>query len=97
MKDSMSRRAQDPVETLWQAKTFDTTKRHYERLGLCRVCAAQASFGHQQGLGFSQIKPPCHKCQPIVDTFPVDKPGLWRSCSRRRGAKFSSSIRSEKG
>ncbi|BCW72415.1 hypothetical protein NicSoilB8_34590 [Arthrobacter sp. NicSoilB8] len=91
MKDSMSRRAQDPPETLRQARIFDSTKRHYERLGLCRVCAAQASFGHQRG--FSQINPPCHECQPKVDDFPTDKPGLWRSYSPRRGAGFSSSVR----
>ncbi|SKB44229.1 hypothetical protein SAMN05660473_00722 [Arthrobacter sp. 49Tsu3.1M3] len=95
MKDSTSRRAQDRPETLWQARTFKTMKRHYERLGLCRVCAAQAAWGHQ--LGFSRINPPCHDCQPIIDTFPVDKPGLWRSRSPRRGAKFSSSIGSGKG
>lgn len=91
MKDSMSRRAQDRVETLRQARIFDSAKRHYERLGLCGVCAAQAAWGHQ--LGFSGINPPCHRCQPIVDAFPVNKPGKWRSNSPRYGAKFSTLVR----
>lgn len=91
MKASMSRRARDPVETPRQARTFDATKRHYERLGLCRTCAAQAGWGHQ--LGFSRINQPCKRCQALVDTFPVARSGRWRSNSPRRGASFSYTIR----
>lgn len=87
----MTRPTNDSVETLWQARSFDTNKRHYQGLGLCGPCAAQAAWGHQ--LGFSRIDPPCGVCQPLVDTFPVDKPGMWRSHSPRRGASFSSTIR----
>lgn len=94
MIKSISRPAADPPESLRQARTFDATKRHYMQLGLCGRCAAQAAWGHQ--LGFSESKPPCHGCQSIVDTFPVDKPGKWRSNSPRRGAEFSSSIRPER-
>jgi len=96
MKASIPRRAQDPVETPGQARIFDAMKRHYERLGLCRACAAQAAWGHQ--LGFSRVvHQPCHECQPIVDTFPVARPGRWRSYSPRRGAEFSSSLRQRVG
>lgn len=88
MKTSMSRCAQDRVETLRQTQTFDTNKRHYKGLGLCHPCAAQAAWGHQ--LGFSRVtKQPCHECQPIVDRFPRARPGKWRSYSPRSGAKFS--------
>lgn len=91
MTVSTSRPAQEAVETIRQARAFDAMKRHYERLGLCRVCAAQASWGHQ--LGFSRLaKQPCHECQAIIDTFPVARPGRWRSSSPRRGAEFSSSF-----
>jgi hypothetical protein len=92
MKDSMSLLVQDPVETLRQARIFDSTKRHYERLGLCRICAAQAAWGHQ--LGFSRVtKQPCRECQPFVDRFPRARPGKWRSYSPRSGAKFSLGVR----
>lgn len=84
---SMSQPANDPVETFRQARYFDANKRHYQGLGLCGACAAQAAWGHQ--LGFSRIEPPCPECQPLVATFPVDKPGKWRSNSPRRAAKFS--------
>lgn len=95
MQSSTPHRRKDPAETLRQARTFDATKAHYERLGLCRICAAQAAWGQQ--LGFSWIKPPCHGCQPLVDTFPVSKPGRWRSNSPRHGVKFSPSIPAERG
>lgn len=91
MNTFASRRAQDPVESLRQARTFDTTKRHYEDLGLCRFCAAQAAWGHQ--LTFSRINPPCHECQLRVDDFPVAEPGRWRCDSPRRGIKFSFPLR----
>ena len=91
MIKSKSRPANDSVETLRQARSFDTHKRHYQGLGLCGRCAAQAAWGHK--LGFSRIDPPCDDCQPLVDTFPVDKPGKWRSNSPRRGEKFSDSVR----
>ncbi len=79
------------VETFWQAGTFDSTKRHYVRLGLCYPCAAQAAWGHQ--LGFSEIHQPCHECQSLVDTFPRVRPGRWRSYSPRSGAEFSIGVR----
>ncbi|NYD78436.1 hypothetical protein SAMN05216555_10988 [Arthrobacter cupressi] len=82
------------AETLRQARTFDRIKRHYEGLGLCGPCAAQAAWGHQ--IGFSQSKAPCEDCQPIVDGFPVAKPNGWRSNSPRRGVEFSPWIRREK-
>lgn len=83
------------VETLRQARTFDSNKRHYVSLGLCSPCAAQAAWGHQ--LGFSECKPPCQECQPHVDTLPVPKPNQWRSLSPRHGAKFSARLRPEMG
>jgi hypothetical protein len=92
MRSSTPRRTfKDPVETIWQAWRFDAMKRHYQRLGLCRVCAAQAAWGHQ--LGFSRVKQPCHGCQPLVDTFPTARPGRWRSHSPRRGAESSPRLR----
>lgn len=90
MQASTPRRAEDTAETVRQARTFDTTKAHYERLGLCRTCAAQAAWGQQ--LGFSRVNPPCHDCQSLVDTFPIAKPGRWRSSSPRYRAQFSSSV-----
>lgn len=81
------------AETLRQARTFDSNKKHYAGLGLCSPCAAQAAWGHQ--VGFSGSKPPCQKCQPIVDTFPVVKGGKWRSSSPRCGAKLSTRLRPE--
>lgn len=84
------------VETLRQARTFDSTKGHYVKLGLCKPCAAQAAWGHQ--LGFSELlHQPCDVCQVLVDTFPVSEPGRWRSNSPRRGAKFSLSLRAGLG
>jgi hypothetical protein len=90
MTKPTSRSANDRPETNRQARTYQATKLHYQRLGLCRFCAAQAAWGHQ--IGFSKVKPPCHECQPLVDTFPVAVPGRWRSNSPRRGARFSSSV-----
>jgi len=75
--------------------TWEARKRRYLRLGLCHRCAAQAAWGHQ--LGFSQSKPPCPDCQPIVDTFPVRKPNNWHASSPHRGAKFSPPLRPENG
>lgn len=74
-------------ETLRQAQTWDKNKRHYLALGLCSVCAAQASWGHQQG--FREIKPPCAGCLHVVMGFPVNEPGEWRSDSPRRSAPLS--------
>lgn len=71
----------DP-ETKSQADEHGRTMRHYIRLGLCNPCAGQAAWGHQNG--FSSIHPPCQSCQPIVNTFPTDEPGPWRSKARRR-------------
>jgi hypothetical protein len=64
--------------TFWPARSFD------QGPDLCGRCAAQAAWGHQ--LGFSRIDPPCGVWEPLVDTFPVDKPGGWRSYSPRRGS-----------
>lgn len=90
MNKASSRSFDDHNETVRQATTFEAIRKHYVRLGLCSRCAPQAAYGHQ--LGFSRAQPPCKKCQPIVDTFPVAKPNQWRSNSPRRGAKFSDSI-----
>lgn len=79
------------VETVRQARIWDSNKKHYLSLGLCRPCAAQAAWGHQ--VGFSQSKPPCRKCQPFVDSFPTKRANGWRSLSQRRGAKFSMQVR----
>jgi hypothetical protein len=79
------------VETLRQARTFDSNKEHYVSLGLCNPCAAQAAFGHQ--LGFSRSKPPCQACRPVVALFSVKEANHWRSQSPRHGAKFSPQLR----
>jgi hypothetical protein len=84
------RKGQEKPETLWQARSWDATKRHYLSLGLCGICASQAAWGHQQG--FTRVNPPCLSCLPVVLTFPVNEPGEWRSNSPRRGAPMSSGI-----
>lgn len=95
MTTSIRKRNSDRPETPRQARTFDHYKRHYVRLGLCRVCAAQAAFGHQ--LGFSRSKPPCNGCLAVVDSFPMAEPNDWRSSSPRRGVAFSPAIASRSG
>lgn len=65
------------------AREWDKTKVHYVRLGLDSRCAAQAAYGSQDG--FAEVRPPCENCLPIVDTFPTEEPGPWRSYSRRHG------------
>lgn len=90
MSKSRSQAANDRVESNRQARTYDATKLHYQRLGLCRFCAAQGAWGHQ--LGFSRVNPPCHECQPLVNSFPVTEPGAWKSYSPRRGAMFSFAV-----
>ena len=71
-------------ESLRQAREWDENKRHYLRLGLCHRCAAQISFGHQNGQGFTQIHPPCTDCLPVILTFPTNEVGEWRSSQRRQ-------------
>ncbi len=70
-------------ETPAQAAEWDASKAHYLRLGLCHGCAAQISYGHQQGQGFKEIHPPCTACLPVVLGFPTNEAGEWRSSSRR--------------
>lgn len=95
MINTASRPAKSSAESLRQARTFDSNKRHYVSLGLCSPCAAQAAWGHQ--LGFSKSKSPCQGCQPLVDSFPVRRSNKWRSHSQRRGAKFLASVRPDMG
>ncbi len=87
---SRRRKSQGRPETIWQARLWDATKRHYISLGLCPLCASQAAWGHQQG--FTRVNPPCLACLPVVLTFPVNEPGEWRSNSPRRGAPFSAAL-----
>jgi hypothetical protein len=50
-------------ETARQAGTWEATKTHYLRAGLCFKCAAQAAYGHQQGSGgFGSLRRPCPGC-----------------------------------
>lgn len=66
-------------ESLGQARVFDRKVRRYTIAGLCDTCASQAAWGH--ACGFQNIKDPCTKCQPIVDTFETPGPAKnshWR-------------------
>ncbi len=72
MKNTMSRSAQDPVETLCKARIFDTTKRRFGRLGLGHPGAARAARGPP--VGILPDRSPCHECQQIVDNFPATEP-----------------------
>ncbi len=58
-------------ETMSETRTWDVTKNHYKRDGLCHRCASQAAWGHQ--IGFSRLEhAPCSDCAAVVATFPVE-------------------------
>lgn len=65
------------TETPAQAQRFDTVRKHYDSLGLCPSCAAQAAYGHQHG--FSVAKSPCQECWQIIARFPRQEANGWRS------------------
>ena len=81
-KDKMN----DKAETLRQAQTWQSNKKHYMELGLCSICSGQAAYGHQ--IGFRRVRPPCSSCLLTVLGFPVHEPGEWRSYSLRHGAEL---------
>lgn len=55
--------------------------RAYGKAGLCRMCSAQAAYGHQ--LGFSRVHPPCRSCAVVVKALPVHKPNGWHALTGR--------------
>ena len=74
----------DPPETTEQAEEFDRRKSAYVRAGLCHLCAATASFGHQLGWHRAQYAP-CRWCAPIVATFPQETAhAAWRKWPQGR-------------
>lgn len=72
----------DRPETVSEYLQFERVRDGYERNGLCDVCAAQASYGHQHG--FRVVLRPCTLCVPVVKTFEYDAPNGWRRASRSR-------------
>lgn len=81
----------DQPETYAECRTFERVAKGYARLGLCDVCAAQASYGHQHG--FRAVLPPCQLCLETVETFDYHAPNGWRKASKehlRRPTGWSS-------
>lgn len=72
----------DRPETVSEYLEFERVRNGYERNGLCDVCAAQASYGHQHG--FRVVLSPCTLCVAVVETFEYNAPNGWRKASRRR-------------
>lgn len=72
----------DKPETRSEYLEFERVRNGYERNGLCDVCAAQASYGHQHG--FAVVMPPCPLCASVVRTFDFPAPNNWRKASRTR-------------
>jgi hypothetical protein len=75
-----SSQAQEQPETPAQAKEWDKRFSAYQRGGLCPRCASQAAWGHQ--FGFTRVHAPWQGCLPIVETFPKQEAGPWRSVPR---------------
>ena len=83
----------DRPETRSEYLEFERVRNGYERIGLCDVCAVQASYGHQHG--FAVVMPPCSLCASIVRTFEFPAPNRWRKASRtrlRRGPVWASEM-----
>jgi hypothetical protein len=81
----------DKPETRSEYLEFERVRNGYERNGLCDLCAAQASYGHQHG--FAVVMPPCPLCLSVVHTFDFPAPNRWRKASRtrlRRGPVWAS-------
>lgn len=76
-------------ETPAQAAAWTVAKARYTRAGLCPRCAAQGAWGHQ--LGFSNVKPPCDQCQPIVATFPQRASASWSKLTQHTAAEYTPS------
>lgn len=81
-------------ETLEQAETWDKTRNHYSRFGLCDQCAAQAAWGHENG--WSDLNQPCSKCAELVTTLPVSQLDGWRSFQRGHTGDTAPSQRPQK-
>lgn len=67
-------------ETLGQAETWDKTRNHYSRFGLCDQCAAQAAWGHEDG--WTAVRVPCPSCAERIAVLPVSQLNGWRSFRR---------------
>lgn len=73
--------AKMPYETVREAITWENVCRRYEVKGLCRKCAGQAAWGHQNG--FLSIHPPCATCAPLVAKLPMASSNdAWRRLVR---------------
>lgn len=68
-------------ESLTQALAHaKRAKNLHDRIGLCWPCANALAWGHQEGVGFAVINPPCTACTPTVATLPVLTTNpLWRT------------------
>lgn len=69
--------SREPPETLREARRWTVRNTQYINIGLCFKCAAQAAYGHQ--LGFLRANDPCVICTALVDRFPRQEAGAWRS------------------
>lgn len=71
----------EAFETVREAKSWENVCNRYESKGLCRMCAGQAAWGHQNG--FLSIHPPCDVCKPIVAKLPAASSNdAWRRLIR---------------
>jgi len=68
-------------ETDSQAMLWEMTCSLAADYGLCRTCAAQLAWGHQNG--FSTVHAPCANCAHIVATLPTLKVNGWRTVKGR--------------
>jgi hypothetical protein len=73
-------------ETPRQVREWELAKTRYLRRGLCRKCAAQAAWGHQNGAGgWEMLHPPCTECQPLVELLPMRTANpRWRCLDLRK-------------
>jgi hypothetical protein len=68
-------------ETVYAAVRWENVCRRYEAKGLCRRCAGQAAWGHQNG--FLSIHDPCDVCKPVVAKLPMPSSNdAWRRIIR---------------
>jgi hypothetical protein len=77
------------AETLRQAQRWDVVKFRYIDAGLCERCAAQLAWGHQDNAGgWTDLRPPCVGCAPLVRELPVATTNpLWRRFLRPQDHK----------
>lgn len=52
------------LETLDEARGFDTSAKAFRKLGFCDVCAAQAAFGDRSC--FAGVQQACTRCSPLA-------------------------------